>query len=65
MKYIAIKVKGLDFWLWFENDPEHYSNEQGKITGIKGWGRNGNYIESFSCDSSEVVAAMYSEALSY
>jgi len=43
MKYIAIKVRGMDHWLWFKREMANISN--GQFVGKEGWGKDGSLTE--------------------
>lgn len=42
-KYIAIKVKGLNHWLWF--DTTKVTRDSGIFIGKGGWGKSGAFTE--------------------
>lgn len=61
-KYVAIKVAGLDFWLWFAT--EHVKEDSGKFIGNEGWGVRG----ALSCcgvNFDQIEGRLYSEELVY
>ena len=41
-KYTAIKLRGFDYWIWFETIKIQF-NEQ--VIGKEGWGKNGSLTE--------------------
>lgn len=61
-KYIAIKVKGLSFWLWFEF--ENTRTEKGMFYGTDGHGKNGGMI-NIAIPENEIIGKLHSEDLSY
>lgn len=61
-KYIAIKVKDLSHWLWFERTK--VTRENGNFTGVGGWGDDGAYTE-ISVDESLIEGEILSDALQY
>lgn len=61
-KYIAIKVRGLAPWLWFERSKT--MREQGVFTGVGGWGESGSHTE-ITTDVELIEAEISSEALQY
>lgn len=62
MKYIAIKVRGLNYWLWFEADKTKL--EDGEFFGEYGWGKDGAKT-SISVSSFEITGKIYSDELQY
>jgi len=62
MKYIAIKVKGFDHYIWFELS--NTSREDGNFLGIQGWGKNGAFTE-ISVPVSEIISEIKSSELQY
>ena len=61
-KYIAIKVKGFDHWIWFEN--QAVQEKDGMFNGSDGWGKGGAET-SIEVPTSEIVARIYSNELQY
>jgi len=61
-KYIAIKVKGYDHWLWFEKPNVRYVG--GKFIGEKGWGKHGTYID-VNISESDITSKIESTGLSF
>lgn len=61
-EYIAIKVIGLDRWLWFKT--ENITEEDGRFIGLKGWGKNGNYTE-IDVNSNEIIGRIHSDYPQY
>jgi len=61
MKYTAIKVKGLSYWLWFET--QYLNIKDCEFKAVKGWGKNNAYIETFECETSEIIATLTSDEL--
>ena len=62
MKYIAIKIKGLNHWLWFEQ--QKVKDDGIKFEGKDGWGKNGEYI-CIETDKSTIEGYIYSHTLQY
>ncbi len=62
LKYIAIKVKGLNHWLWFEQEKVIEMN--GTFEGTDGWGAGGN-LTSIKISNCEITGRIYSQALQY
>lgn len=61
-KYLAVKVKGLDHYLWFKS--ENVANESGKFVGKDGWGKRGANTDLETYDS-EIISTISSDALQY
>ena len=61
-KYTAIKIKGLDHWLWF--DINKVTVKQNRFIGLAGWGKDGNYTE-IDIDTNEIVGRIMSDTLQY
>lgn len=61
-KYLAIKVRGLDHWLWFERVKT--TMESGMFIGMGGWGIDGKHTE-IKVDQDLIEAEISSEALQY
>lgn len=62
MKYVAIKVKGLKDWLWFEKT--RVLEENCRFIGKKGWGNDGALTE-IDISEDEIVGRIESESLQY
>lgn len=62
MKYVAIKIKGLDHWLWFEQ--KEVINDEIKFKGKNGWGKNGA-LTSIEINKSSIEGYIYSDILQY
>jgi hypothetical protein len=60
MKYIAIKVKGYSYWLWFEK--AKIKRENYKFIGTEGWGKDGA-LTCITIDTSEIVGEINSDEL--
>jgi len=61
-KYIAIKVDGLNHWLWFET--EKVTEKDGRFIGLAGWGEDGNYTE-IDIDTNEILGRIHSDFPQY
>ncbi len=61
-KYIAIKLKSFDYYLWFKK--ENVTQYLGAFIGKDGWGKNGAYT-NIKCSSSEIDSFIYSDELQY
>jgi hypothetical protein len=62
MEYIAIKVKGLNHWLWFE--VEKVKREYGTFVGKGGWGKDGGNTD-ITVNENEITGEMHSDTLQY
>lgn len=62
MKYIAVKLKGLDNWIWFEKSKT--VNYLGVFCGTDGWGKNGERT-SIKVKVEEIFGEMESDKLQY
>lgn len=62
MKYLAIKVKGMNHWLWFAS--ENIDEKDGVFIGTGGWGKGGAFT---SCKVSSLLieGRIESESLQY
>jgi len=60
--YIAIKVKGINHYLWFKTS--NTSRENGRFLGTGGWGDSGAYT-SIECDTCEIISVVYSDSPQY
>jgi len=61
-KYIAIKVKGLENWLWFET--KEVTEKKGRFIGLSGWGELGMYTE-IDTDNSQIIGRIHSDFPQY
>ena len=61
-KYIALKVEGIEHWLWF--DKKYVQEENGEITAKNGWGKGGAFT-NLSCKVRYVTGRIESESLQY
>jgi len=61
-KYIAIKVRGLSHWLWF--DLNKVTRVDGKFIGKAGWGLDGVFTE-IDIPETEIVGEITSSNLQY
>lgn len=62
MEYKAIKIKGLDFWVWFKVDKITESSQG--FCGEGGWGKGGAQI-SIKIKSELIEGSMLSDNLQY
>lgn len=61
-KYTAIKLKGFDYYIWFET--EKIINDLGLIMANNGWGKGGARTD-IKCYEREAEAFIYSDELQY
>ncbi|MGB4776423.1 MAG: hypothetical protein WBP45_14700 [Daejeonella sp.] len=61
-KYIAIKPKGLNHYLWFEQ--EKVITEFGCFIGQSGWGEGGAFT-NIKCKIDQIESFIYSDQLQY
>jgi hypothetical protein len=61
-KYIAVKPKGFDYYIWFEQ--EKVIQDLVYFIGRNGWGKNGAFT-NLKCRSSEIESFIYSDELQY
>lgn len=61
-KYVAIKVKGIDHWFWF--DRTGVSRDNGVFRGLDGWGDGGAMTE-ITVDEGLIEGEIASESLQY
>ncbi len=64
MKYIAIKVSGINHWFWFENEKVSRHNIKGTFIGKDGWGRGGA-LTNLEIPESQIEGEIESEDLQY
>jgi len=62
MKYIAIKVSGLNHWVWFK--AENVKEEVGRFKGNEGWGKRGA-LTSIDVDGEDIRGRLLSDELQY
>ncbi len=62
LKYIAIKLNGLNHYLWFET--RHYFYEKDVFVGLNGWGKGGCRT-NVKCNKNEINSYIYSDSLQY
>jgi len=62
MKYVAIKVRGLKHWLWFDKDKVEELG--GIFTGEGGWG-DGGALTEITVSTEDIVGRIFSENLQY
>jgi len=62
VKYLAVKLKGLNHFVWFER--QKTKQAQGQFAGQGGWGARG-VATNIQCQVSAVEAWIYSEELQY
>lgn len=56
-KYIAIKLVGLNYYIWFER--ENTQEKDGVFRGADGWGRNKDEID-VEIQSTQIEGRLYS-----
>ncbi len=61
-KYIAIKVVGIDHYIWFEKTKTKIKN--GYFIGVGGWGKNGAYTD-IKVKTKDIVSEIESASLQY
>lgn len=61
-KYVAILVKGCNYWLWFET--AKVKVEDGIFNGRAGWGKDGVFTD-INIDTDLIVGTMESDTLNY
>lgn len=64
MKYIAFKLQGLSYWLWFEREKAVQSDITGNWECKDGWGKGGNLI-SASINLNDITSTIYSDSPNY
>lgn len=62
MDYIAVKVKGLDFFIWFES--KKVTIENGIFIGTSGLGKD-RHNTNLECSQFEIIATIYSSGLQF
>ena len=62
MKYVAIKIKGFDHYIWFQKSKT--IRENGNFIGIEGWGKRGAFTE-ITIAESEIIGEIKSAELQY
>ncbi len=62
-KYIAFRIKGLKYWIWFEQYKVHFEN--GQYECKEGWGKNGAYIERAEFNPEDILGKMITKELQY
>lgn len=61
-KYIAVKVKGIEHWFWFES--AKVTRNGGIFVGKDGWGKGGAYT-NLSIKEEMIEGELQSEDLQY
>ena len=61
-KYIAVKLKGLNHFIWFRTSKVITS--LGCFIGKNGWGKNGA-LTNLKCYEKDIEAYIYSDELQY
>lgn len=61
-KYIAIKVRGLDVWFWFEKTK--VIRKEGMFVGTEGWGKGGA-CTNIKINDCFIDGELQSESLQY
>jgi hypothetical protein len=62
MEYIAVKVKGLDFFIWFQI--KDVTIEDGLFIGTSGWGKD-RCATNLECKQADIVATIHSSELQF
>lgn len=62
LKYIAIKPRGFNFWIWFET--KKTVRNLGVFCGENGWGKGGT-LTNIKIRESEIEGEIYSKELQY
>lgn len=62
MKYIAIKLKGLNHWIWFK--AEKVKEEAGQFKGHEGWGKDGA-LTSIDVSNENIEGRILCDELQY
>ncbi len=61
-EYIAIKVKGMNHYIWFKTSK--ITVESGRFKGVDGWGSSGT-LTHIECDYCEITSIIYSDSPQY
>lgn len=61
-KYIGIKVKGINHWIWFATKNSEITNFH--FIGKGGWGKNGAFT-NVDVPTEEIIGTIYSESPQY
>lgn len=62
LKYIAYKIKGFDYFIWFKHEDQIITS--GILIGCNGWGKNGE-LTSLKCNEDLIEAIIKSDILQY
>ena len=62
MDYIAVKVKGLDFFIWFES--KKVTIENGIFIGTSGLGKD-KCKTNLECRQVDIIATIHSSSLQF
>lgn len=62
MKYIAFKLEGLSFWVWF--DQKKVTRSSDRVVAKDGWGKEGD-ATNINVPLDLIQAEMESEVLGY
>lgn len=63
MKYIAIKIRGLKNFIWFQKSKTKV--KEGLFNGKEGWGEGGALTEIKDLNTELIDCFIYSDALQY
>ena len=63
MKYRAIKLTGLNHWIWFKEE-NITETDLGEFFGRGGWGKGGDHT-NVDTPQSLIEASIYSDTLQY
>ena len=61
-KYIAVKVKGIAYWLWFNTKKVKRANHE--FVGKDGWGKGGT-LTNITVPEDEIIGEIHSDDLQY
>jgi hypothetical protein len=57
-EFIAIKVEGIDHWLWFEKKDVEINGQS--FSGKRGWGKN-RTITDIETSTDQITSVIYSD----
>lgn len=64
LKYIALKLKGFKYWIWFQTKDLHYENYEWESMG-DGWGKDGARTTIYRISDNLIEGRIYSDELQY
>lgn len=65
MMYVAYKIQGFHFWVWFEKEKVVDTGVGGDIVGREGWGSGGARVVRLEVLRSLIEGTMESDVLQY